>query len=306
MRVIDLHCDTLYKIHKYGKEKAFSKGHISDIKLKNGGYMAQCFAVYQPIDITKDNGLKHFNEQCRLYCKTVKDSKILRLACNKKDVIDNYKKNMVSAVLTVENLDFLQNDINNIKLLTANKVKIAGLIHNGENCIGFPHSADRKKALMPLKGFGKEVIEALGEAKITVDVSHLNVGGFFDVAKISKRPFVATHSCCRAVFDHSRNLDDVQIRAVALSGGVMGLNLYSLFLNGTDKTEVADVIRHLEHLINIGGEDVAAIGTDFDGMDCELFLKDASKIQTLCSELIKRFGFSMTEKICFKNALRIL
>ena len=158
---------------------------------------------------------------------------------------------------------------------------------------------------MPLKPFGKEVIDALNSSPMLADVSHLNVGGFHDVAALSKKPFVATHSGCRAVWDHPRNLCDEQICAIARSGGVIGTIFYSRFLNGTDTTHIDDILRHLTHLIRIGGEEVAALGSDFDGMDCKLFLRDAGGIQQLAEAIIATFGYSVAEKICYKNAMRL-
>ncbi|MBO5913579.1 MAG: membrane dipeptidase, partial [Clostridia bacterium] len=231
---------------------------------------------------------------------------ILELATNKNDIERNRQNGKVSAVLTVENADFLQGDISKIETVRQNGVRILGLTHNGENCLGFPHSIDRKLSAMPLKGFGREVVDALNYSNITVDVSHLNEGGFWDVKRLSKKPIVATHSGCTAVFGHSRNLNDEQIKAIADSGGVVGCVFYSHFLNGTNRTTTEDIIRHLEHLIQCGGEDVAACGSDFDGMECELFLENASGMQILTDAVIQKFGFSVAEKICFKNAMRIM
>ncbi len=90
------------------------------------------------------------------------------------------------------------------------------------------------------------------------------------------------------------------------SGGVVGVPFYSYFLNGTGKTEINDIIRHLEHLIKVGGEEVAALGTDFDGMECELPFKNAGDMQLLTQAIIEKFGNNTAEKICYKNALRIL
>jgi membrane dipeptidase len=101
-------------------------------------------------------------------------------------------------------------------------------------------------------------------------------------------------------------LYDFQIKKIANSGGVVGVPFYSYFLNGANKTEIADIIHHLERLINIGGENVAAIGTDFDGMNCNLPFKNAGDMQLLVDAIIKKFGLKIAEKICYKNALRIL
>ena len=307
MRFFDLHCDTLFKFYE-NEQYSLSQnnGHITDDALLKGGYLAQCFAVYQPTDITGDSGFDFFKKQCDVFKNAVSKSSILELAINKNDIERNRQNGKVSAVLTVENADFLQDDISKIETVRQNGVRILGLTHNGENCLGFPHSIDRKFNAMPLKGFGCEVVDALNSTNITVDVSHLNEGGFWDVKRLSKKPFVATHSGCSAVFKHSRNLNDEQIKAIAESGGVVGCVFYSHFLNGTDETRVDDIIRHLEHLIKCGGEDVAACGSDFDGMECELFLENASGMQILTDAVIQKFGFSVAEKLCFRNAMRII
>lgn len=307
MFVFDLHCDTLFKFfenQRYSISK--NNGHISDVGLKNGGYLAQCFAIYQPTDITGDRGFDYFKKQCDVFKNAVSKSSVLELATDRNEIEKNRKDGKVSAVLTVENADFLQNDLNRLKTVEEKGIKILGLVHNGENCLGHPHSNDKALANLPLKGFGCEVVEALNSTNITVDVSHLNVGGFWDVARLSKKPFVATHSGCSEVFKHSRNLCDEQIKAIAQSGGVVGCVFYSHFLNGTDTTDIDSILRHLEYLIKVGGEDVAAFGSDFDGMDCDLPFQNASEMQILADAIIKKFGFSVAEKLCFKNAMRII
>lgn len=307
MFVFDLHCDTLFKFfenQRYSISK--NNGHISDVGLKNGGYLAQCFAIYQPTDITGDRGFDYFKKQCDVFKNAVSKSSVLELATDRNEIEKNRKSGKVSAVLTVENADFLQNDLQRIKTVEEKGVKILGLVHNGENCLGYPHSNDKALSELSLKGFGREVVEALNSTNITVDASHLNVGGFWDVARLSKKPFVATHSGCSAVFKHSRNLCNEQVKAIAQSGGVVGCVFYSHFLNGTDTTDIDSILRHLEHLIKVGGEDVAAFGSDFDGMDCDLPFQNASEMQILADAIIKKFGLSVAEKICFRNAMRII
>ena len=306
MFVFDLHCDTLFKFFENQRYSiSENNGHISDVGLKNGGYLAQCFAIYQPTDITGDSGFDYFKKQYDVFKNAVSKSLVLELATDRNEIEKNRKNGKVSAVLTVENADSLQNDLKKLKTVEEKGVKILGLVHNGENCLGYPHSNDKALSELSLKGFGREVVEALNSTNITVDVSHLNVGGFWDVARLSKKPFVATHSGCSAVFKHARNLCDEQVKAIAQSGGVVGCVFYSHFLNGTDTTDIDSILRHLEHLVKVGGEDVAALGSDFDGMKCDLPF-DASKIQILVEAITSKFGFSVTEKLCFKNAMRII
>ena len=302
LNIIDLHCDTLLKLKNDDYCITKNNGHISDKGLKLGGYLAQCFAIYTSPKICGEDACTHFKNQCSIFENTVNKSKILEKASCAKSIINNSENKKVSAVLTVENAEFLNCNLERINLLKNHDISILGLIHNGENCLGFPHNIPNP----PLKEFGKEVVDALNSTNIKIDVSHLNFGGFCDVKAISKNPIIATHSACSELCEHTRNLYDSQIKDIANSGGILGVPFYSLFLNGTNNTQVSDIVMHLEHLIKTGGEDVAAIGTDFDGMDCNLFLKDCSQMSVLVSELTKKFGINLTEKICSKNALRVL
>ncbi len=306
MKIFDLHCDTLYKFYKDENYSIFqNNGHITEEGLLKGDYLAQCFAVFLPNAIKDEAAYDFFNKQCSTFENTISSCHLLKKANSINDIDGNSKNKKVSAILTVENAEFLNNKIERVVKLSECGVKILGLVHESENCLGFPHSSKTQNNNIPLKKFGKEVVDALNATNIILDVSHLNFGGFHDIAKLSKKPFIATHTACRSLYDHSRNLFDEQIKQVARSGGIVGIAFYSVFLNGSKKTEISDILRHLEYLINVGGEEVAAIGSDFDGIDCELFIKNCAGIQILAEAIIKKFGFSVAEKICYKNALRI-
>lgn len=304
MKIIDLHCDTLYRLQETGCRFADVAGHVHEGALKAGQHLAQCFAAYQPTDITGEEGYRYFMEQTRLFREAI--GGCLRPARGADAIRQNADKGAVSAMLTVENADFLQGDPERLSAADEAGVVFLGLIHNGENCLGYPQTRDPLGMARPLKPFGREVVDRLNSTGMTADVSHLNDGGFRDVASLSKKSFVATHSGCRAIWDHPRNLRDEQIRAIAQSGGVVGTVFYSRFLNGTNTTAIEDILRHLHHLIKVGGEEVAALGSDFDGMECRLPIKDAGEMPVIAEAIIKAFGFSVAEKICYKNALRLL
>ncbi len=302
MKIIDLHCDTLLKLSSGSYSINENKGHITDSALQKGGYMAQCFAIYTSPEIKGEDAFIYLKNQYKVYKNMLKNSNILSKAENINDVEINSRSRKVSAILTIENAELLNGKIERINIIKNIGARILGLIHNGENCLGYPHSIEK----LPLKNFGKEVIEALNYTDIFADVSHLNFAGFCDVASISKKPIIATHSACRDVFNHTRNLYDNQIKEIANSGGIIGIPFYSFFLDGTNNTKIESILCHLEHLINTGGEDVAAIGSDFDGIDCDLFLKTCAEIQILVEAILLKFGERLTEKICYKNVLRVL
>ena len=303
MKIIDLHCDTLYKMvekneHTYLK----NNGYISEDRLLLGDYMAQCFAIYTPAGLKGSAALEYFNSSLNKFRLQIASAPRSHHAANSDDITLANSLGMIAALLTVENAEFLDNDLDRLKLLTQNKIRILGLVHNKENCLAYPCTKQNK---MPLKPFGLEVIDALDSTNIYIDVSHLSEAGFWDVAKISHRPIIATHSAAKGLFSHKRNLTDEQIKAIGISGGIIGVPFFSYFLNGSDKVTAADIIAHIKYIINLGGEDIAAIGTDFDGMDCDLFLNDAADMQFFAEALIRKLGFNTAEKICHKNALRI-
>ena len=304
MYIFDLHSDTLsLLLEKSGQSINKNDGMISDYKLFSGGYIAQCFAAFLP-ENCKENPYMRFKNQYNIFKNF--SSPFLKTARNKKEVTNNLKNGKVSALLSVENADFLMGDFKKLKIIETLGVKILGLCWNNENCIGFGNSDNAHLNSLPLKNFGCELVERLNYSPVIADVSHLNIGGFECLCALSKKPFIASHSACASVFKDKRNLTDEQIRKIANSGGVIGLNFYSRFLNGTNKTEFSDIIRHYKNIIKVGGEDCAAIGTDFDGMKCLLPFNSAADMPKLADILIKEFGITAAQKICYKNALRIL
>ncbi len=142
-----------------------------------------------------------------------------------------------------------------------------------------------------------------------IDVSHLSDGGFYDVARYSKKPFVASHSNSRTICNHSRNLTDDMIRTLSEKGGLTGINFEKTFLlQGGSKSSVKDMVKHINHIRNIGGIDVIGLGSDFDGIDPKnLEIRSMGEIDKLIIEL-QREGYhdSDIEKILYKNALRVI
>ena len=138
-----------------------------------------------------------------------------------------------------------------------------------------------------------------------IDVSHLSDKGFYDVARLSQKPFVASHSNARAVEGHSRNLTDEMLVVLAEKGGVTGLNLEPIFLGGGGTLEA--MTKHISHMRNVAGIDVIAIGTDFDGTSPLTAIKNAGEMGLLCNALEKA-GFSSgdIEKVMYRNTERVM
>ena len=150
-------------------------------------------------------------------------------------------------------------------------------------------------------------------SRVALDVSHLNDESLADVLARATRPLCASHSNSRAVCGHPRNLTDDQFCAVMATGGVAGLNYCAGFIvegawSGEDAAGVTfeQVAAHVEHWLDIGGEDAVALGGDLDGSTVPEFLDGADKVPAFQELLVSRFGREITEKICYRNAVAFL
>jgi len=142
---------------------------------------------------------------------------------------------------------------------------------------------------------------------ILVDVSHLSDGGFFDVAQVSTKPFVASHSNARALTPHPRNLTDEMLRTLADRGGVTGLNLLPEFTNDRGLPGTVEFLMdHARHIVRVAGEDALGIGTDFDGFDGDLQIQHPSDMPLLFRAMEKEFTPRQIEKFASGNVLRVL
>ena len=319
MKIVDLHCDTVMRFYRGEHLDGLSDSHISMDQLREGETLAQCFAIYVPTRGPADTPEKL--EQARAYFDAAYAAyrRELRLCADRvapaytaADVERNEGEGKVSAILTVEDGVTLNGTIENVDGYFQKGVRMVALTWNWENSLGHPQSGDPAKHALGLKPFGLDCVRRMNELGIAVDVSHLSEGGFWDVAKNSTKPFIASHSCCRALCDIGRNLTDEQIRAVADSGGVIGLNYCNAFLHPVsrafhdDRTAISELIRHLRHLVAVGGEDTAALGSDYDGIESTLEWGGCGGQQRLAEAIIREFGEKTAEKITHLNALRAL
>lgn len=308
MKVIDLHCDTISLMIEKGGENELLRNNLSvDLeKLTKGNYLAQFFAMF--IGLSDD---KNPYEDCldmidRFYYEIEKNKNKIDVARNYDEMIRNYEGNKLSAFLTVEEGGVLKGKLSNLRNLYRLGVRLITLTWNYQNEIGYPNAVPEFMG-KGLTDFGREVVCEMNRLGMLIDVSHLSDGGFYDVAKHSKSPFIASHSNSRSVMDCSRNLDDNMIKVIAEKGGVTGINFAHYFLGDNEKSTIDDMILHIKHIKNVGGIDVIALGTDFDGITSELEIKDASEMDKL-SDGLEKEGFSIDdiEKIFYKNAIRVI
>lgn len=316
-KYIDLHCDTLLSAVEHIDDIYSLPGKMLDIeKLKRANALAQFFAIFFPAPTDElmrelNTDEKYFKALFDTFQNTlVKHSDVIRFAGNYSDVIANEKNKLISAFLTLEDGRMLNNDLRNLEAFYEKGVRLITLTWNYENCLGYPNSKDTEIMQKGLKPFGIEAIDKMNELGILIDVSHLSDGGFFDVAQYSKKPFIASHSNSRTVCPHQRNMTDKMIRTLAEHGGVAGLNLAGHFLNPDitdDHSRVEMMVRHAQYMLDLGGEDLLAIGTDFDGIGGQLDIDEPEKLDLLFTGL-KKSGITerQLDKFTRENALRII
>jgi membrane dipeptidase len=187
--------------------------------------------------------------------------------------LDGYRAAKASgrhaAFVGIQGGNALDRDPNALKLLDDGTVLRVTLVHLSKSSLGMTSAPTGGDAGAGLTRAGREYVEALDARRIFVDLAHVSRRGFFDAVEVHDRslPLIVTHTGIRAVHDHWRNLDDEQIRAVADTGGVVGVMYQSPFLGDSWLGGRAEtIVRHLEHVVQVGGEEAAALGSDWDGM----------------------------------------
>ena len=181
------------------------------------------------------------------------------------------------------------------------------LCHNGDNQI----CDSARKSVSTWGGvseFGAEVIKEMNRHNVTVDLSHVGEKSFYDALSISEKPVVCSHSNCKAICNHERNITDNQLRALAQKGGVCQLTLYGGFVSENAKeADILEFMKHVDHAVSIMGIDYVGIGTDFDGDGGIRGLKDSSELIQFTMQLLKRrLSHDDIEKIWGGNWLRII
>ncbi|MGF7060393.1 dipeptidase [Brassicibacter mesophilus] len=308
MRPIDMHCDTILRLMNDKENLGLYENEFSvDIKkMQKGNSLAQFFAMYVDLKDRWDPMEACLEMIDKFYVELEKNADNIAVATNYEEIIINDGEEKLSAVLTIEEGGVLKGKLHNLRNFYRLGVRAITLTWNTTNEIGFPNIKDeyRNKGLT---SFGEEVVHEMNRLGMLIDVSHLSDKGFYDVARITSKPFIASHSNSRAVKEHFRNLDDDMIEALSEKGGVMGICFEKDFLGESEIARVEDMVRHINHIRDIGGIDVIALGSDFDGCHPNGEISNISEIEKLAYAL-KSSNFSEDEidKIFYKNALRVI
>ncbi len=305
MKYFDLHTDALTKM-----EGVFQ---VTPTCLRRGGCLVQCFAAFLGEEDEKFRRALFFSQKFDEMCAREGYRPVKKFS--------DIREGALCAMLTVEEGGAVEGDLKKLDLLYRRGVRMMGLLWNRENEIGYPnfvaygrgdlgHGTRVLREERGLKPFGFALAERMISLGMAIDVSHASDGVFEDVAQICKRagvPFVASHSNAAEIFPHARNLTDGQIGALSDCGGVVGLNFCADFLSDDPTAEGQRValLAHAAHILRVGGEDVLALGSDFDGIPENAYMKNAACMPTLLGDLETAFGARIAEKIAFGNTMRV-
>jgi membrane dipeptidase len=220
----------------------------------------------------------------------------------------------LAAIFHIEGAEAVDTDFRSLDVLYAAGLRSVGLVWSRENAfatgVPFRHNVDPD--IGPgLTDAGKELVRVCNRMGVMLDVSHLNAAGFRDLAALSDKPVVATHSNVHAISPHARNLVDWQLAAISESGGVVGLNFATGFLRPDGKfiadTEIELMVRHVDALVEAVGEDGVALGSDFDGAMMPTAIRDVTGVQKLLQALLdKGYGEELVGKIAMGNWMSVV
>lgn len=307
MIVLDSHCDTPSLMIK-GLDVGFDNNdcHVDIPKLLAGGVDASFFALCTYAEQSGEAAATSaLGMLASVYDALGKYSDKIAMALSPDEVIANKSKGLVSILVGMENGSPIQKSLSLLRLFYRMGVRYLTLTHNGDNEIA--DAAMEGKRWGGLSPFGREVVAEMNRLGMIVDVAHASDQTFNDILECSKVPVLSTHSCCRSLADHPRNMTDDMIRRMADKGGVIQINFYPYFLTTTASASVEDVIRHIDHAVNVGGIEHVGIGTDFDGIEVTPEgLENISRLPVVFDLLGKR-GYSddQIERIASGNFLRV-
>jgi len=319
--VFDSHCDRIMTLMpeepKFGSpppKLGRSLGGHLDL-LKEGGIDVQIYAVYidprfHPIALRKSlQMIDVFQEEA----KKLEDR--ISVCKSYGEVVDAVEAGKHAGVLAVEGGESLMGDLKMVSVFHKLGVRSMGLTHFPRNRLG--DGSAESSSNSGLSGFGISVVEEINRLKMVLDVSHINEKGFWEALELSKAPAIASHSNCKALCDHHRNLTDEQIVALGEKGGTMGITYVAPFLEmqadpmdfSSAGSSVERVLDHVDHAVELIGSEHVGLGSDYNGSAQTKIrgLEDISKTPNVTKGLVER-GYSDAdiENLLGGSFLRVL
>ncbi|MEH7503962.1 dipeptidase [Neobacillus drentensis] len=303
MNIIDLHCDALMKLQEAHGTLRFADApelQTNKTRLQQGQIKVQCFAIFIEPEIKGDQKFQVVLEQIDYFYKEVLGKNPDMVHIKEWSDFDRLKLGQIGAMLTLEGVDAIGNDLARLHILYQLGVRSIGLTWNQAN-LAADGAGEPRGAGLTL--FGKEIVEFNNEHQILTDVSHLSDQGIWEVIELAKYP-IASHSNARALCNHLRNLTDDQAEAMFAKGGLIHVIYNPPFVKESGEATIPDLVKHIDHFCSMGGVKQIGFGSDFDGISTYITnLEDASKSQNLINELLKYYSEEVVRGFAYQNFL---
>ena len=305
---IDLHSDTASELYYHRKHLDANDLHISLEKAACYQNYAQIFAVYTPSRLNDEEGFRAFLKVSDAFSEEISRlSDRIAFVSNENSLPTIWESHRAAAFLAVEDARLLAGNPDRLRTLYDRGVRFLTLTWAGETCIGGSWDTN-----IGLTDFGIQTVRNCFELGVIPDVSHASTQTIDNVIEIAAQygnPFIATHSNSYAVYPHRRNLNDNHFKAICKVGGIVGMNMYRNHLSDSSVSpaSIETVVSHIDHFMELGGEDTVVFGCDFDGADFPDDLADISAISKIADALLsKNYSEDLVEKIFWKNAYAFL
>ena len=306
--VVDLHVDLSYQANYRGQDFSRGTGQYPAAELQRAGVVGVVLPLYIPRDVSPTGPRPEDLERSygRVFAELSGVAPYRLPGCVG-------ASDRVQTWLALEGSAPLADRPGDVARWIARGVRLFGLVHGYDNRLATSAGMARasRRSGKGLSDEGRALVARVHALGGMVDVSHASdraTQEVLELARAAGAPVVATHSDSRAVYDHARNLRDEQVRAIAATGGVVGVNFHSGYLTGAPRARIADVVRHVLHFVRLVGAEHVAIGSDFEGgIRPPSGLEDVSGYQRLAVALLDA-GMSreQVERVFAKNALELL
>lgn len=304
-QIVDAHCDTVGQIYQPTSLKG-SAGHLDLPRMRLYQNWLQFFAVWADAAEGIAAQEKKAGEIIdRFEAEMEENREQIMPVIDYAGVMQAWSEEKTAALLTIEGADYIDS-LDKLRQYYKRGVRAVTLTWNNTNCIAT--GAGEKRPRTGLTEYGRTFVAEMNRLGMLVDVSHASEKTFWDVLETSRAPVMASHSNSAAICPHVRNLSDKQFRALCEAGGVVGMNYCPQFIKSRGTATVDDLVRHIEHFMELGGEDHVGLGGDFDGIsDTPSDLRGVEDVHTLLERLLARnYSEEQVTKIAGGNMLRLI
>jgi len=300
--IFDAHTDVLWKMLNYPDTNFYEHSDnlaVNYPNLKAGKVDIQIFAIF--VSTYKTAKFKLAIQSIDdFYEKIIMDSKKMQVVTSLSQ-LERVKKNENKlAILSLEGAEALEGELHNLRILYKLGVRAMGLTWNNANEIADGILEVRNAGLTR---FGVDIIKEMNLLGMAIDLSHISEQGFWDVVEISQSPICASHSNSKKICNHPRNLTDEQLKAIINMNGIIGITFIKDFVSANEEPSIYDLLRHIDHIADLGGINNIGLGSDFDGGSVIKELSDPSKLNNLTELLYKRYKADEVEGILGNNWL---